>query len=200
MRRHEAISDDGLDARVADGGESIDADADRDTARARVVVTGTPGTGKTTAVERVETGLAVVHLNEWIAERGLYAGYDDERDTRVVDLDAVRRQFPGGGLVESHLAHHLPAGRVVVLRCHPSTLCERLIDRGEPSATAEENAESEALDLILGEAVDRHGPDVVHEVETTDRDPDATASEIEAVLAGERDPGVGRVSYVDYLV
>jgi adenylate kinase len=184
--------DDGLDARSDDPPET---DADL-----RVVVTGTPGTGKTTAVERVDTNLPVVHLNDWIAERDLYDGYDDERETRVVDLAAVRERFSGGGLVESHLAHHLAADRVVVLRCHPATLRERLLDRGESPATAEENAESEALDVVLAAAVDRHGRDAVHEIETTDRDPDAVAREIAAVVAGERDSGVGTVSYVDYTV
>ncbi len=174
-------------------------DEDRPVA-SRVAVTGTPGTGKTTAVELVETDLSVFHLNEWVAERDLFAGHDEERDTRIVDVAAARERFPATDyLVESHLAHHLPADRVVVLRCHPATVRERLLARGESPATADENAESEALDVVLGEAVERHGRDAVFEVETTDRDPAAVADEIAAVVAGDRDPSAGTVSYVDYL-
>lgn len=179
---------------MPDGPTPEDGDA------SRVVVTGTPGTGKTSAVERVDTDLRTIHLNEWVAERDLYQGHDETRDTRVVDLEAVRERVPDDDyLVESHLAHHLPADRVVVLRCHPATVRERLLDRGESAETAAENADSEALDVILAEAVDRHGEDRVYEVETTDRDPAAVARAIEAVVAGEREPAVGTVSYVEYL-
>jgi adenylate kinase len=168
----------------------------------RVAVTGTPGTGKTTAVERVETDLETVHLNDLIREAGLHDGEDDARGSLVADLDAVRERLADRPdlLVESHLAHHLDdLDRVVVLRCHPETVAARLRERGEPDDTAAENAESEALDVILAAAVDRHGREAVHEIETTDSDPDAVARAIEGVLAGERAPGVGGVDYTDYL-
>lgn len=167
----------------------------------RVAVTGTPGTGKTTAVERAETPLSTVHLNRAVRERGLTAGHDETRDSAVVDIDAVTAWLDGREdlLVESHIAHHLPADRVVVLRCHPATLADRLRARDEPEATVTENAESEALDVVLTEAVDRHGRDRVYELDTTDRPPDAVAADIEAVVAGERDPASGTVSFLDYL-
>ncbi len=184
-------------------GDEAGDDAGGDVRSLRVAVTGTPGVGKTTAVERLrerDLDLDVVHLSAWL-DPGDYRGYDEERDTRVVDVDGVGEAFADreGWLVESHLAHHLPADRVVVLRCRPETVERRLRDRGESPATAAENAESEALDVILAEAVDRHGRDAVYEVETTDRDPAAVADAIEAVVAGERAPSAGEVSYVDYL-
>jgi adenylate kinase len=58
-----------------------------------VAVTGTPGTGKTTATELLESefdlGLDVVHLNEVIRAEGLTEGHDDERDSAVADLEAL---------------------------------------------------------------------------------------------------------------
>lgn len=167
----------------------------------RVVLTGTPGTGKTTVADLVETGLDVVHLNEVVEVEGLYDEVDEERNSKVVDVDGVREHLAGRTdvLVESHLAHLVDADRVVVLRCHPQQLRERLIDRGEGEASAEENAESEALDVILAEAVDRFGRDAVYEVDTTDRDPEAVARDVEAAIAGEREPSAGEVSFVEYL-
>ena len=167
----------------------------------RVAVTGTPGTGKTTATERLTTDLDVIHLNEVIREEGLATGTDEQRDTLVADLEALRDWLAGRDdvVIESHLAHHVPADRVVVLRCHPETIEQRLLDRGEPPETAVENAESEALDVILTEAVAEHGTDAVYEIETTDLAPDDVAAEIEAVVAGDRDPSAGTVSYIDYL-
>jgi adenylate kinase len=167
----------------------------------RVAVTGTPGTGKTTATELAETPLSTVHLNDAVHEQELTAGYDEERDSAVADIDAVVEWLHGRDdiLVESHLAHHAPADRVVVLRCHPEELERRLRRREEPPETVAENAESEALDIVLAEAVDRHGREHVYEIDTTDRDPPSVAAEVEAVVAGEREPAVGAVSFVDYI-
>jgi len=167
----------------------------------RVAVTGTPGTGKTTATERVETALELIHLNELITEEGLTTGHDDDRDSVIADLDAIRASLDNRDdiLVESHLAHNIPADRVVVLRCHPEKLEGRLAERGESEASIRENAESEALDVVLGEAVDRHGTESVYEIETTDRSPDAVAAEIESAIAGTREPSAGTVSYTEYL-
>ena len=177
----------------------------------RVVVTGTPGTGKTTAIEALAVGdraadfdFEVVHLNDLIRDEELWNERDEERDSLVADLDAVRERLADrvAGedlLVESHLAHHLDADKVVVLRCHPEELERRLLERGESEAKARENAESEALDVILSEAVNEHGVETVYEIETTDRTPDEVADEIAAVLAGEREPSAGTVDYLDYL-
>jgi len=189
----------------------------------RVALTGTPGTGKTTVADRLETDLRVVHLNDVIRGAGLTESVDEERGSLVADLDAVGSWLDDHGaehgdlLVESHLAHLFDADRVVVLRCAPAALERRLLDRDEPGAKARENAptaepsraparkarenaESEALDVILSEAVERHGEGRVYEVVTTDRDPGAVAREVEAVVAGERDPSAGGVDYTDWLV
>jgi adenylate kinase len=201
----------------------------------RVAVTGTPGTGKTTTVEAADTGLEVVHLNDLIREGDLSIGEDPDRGGLVADLDAIADHLAGcqDVLVESHLAHHLDADRVIVLRCHPESLCDRLLDRGEARATPEgnaesatpsrgpdrkagdndgsprppraldrkarENAEAEALDVVLSEAVAEHGREAVYEIDTTDRPPAAVAADLEAVVAGDREPTAGTVDFTDYL-
>lgn len=167
----------------------------------RVAVTGTPGTGKTTAVGEFTTDLAVVHLNDVIREEGLHEGEDDERGSFVADLAAIEARYAGVDdlLVESHLAHHLEADRVVVLRCEPAELETRLRERGEPAEKARENAESEALDVILVEAVEAHGRGCVYELDTTNRTPAEVADALAAVRAGEREPSAGEVDYTDYL-
>ncbi|MDQ2071770.1 adenylate kinase family protein [Haloarcula sp. NS06] len=167
----------------------------------RVAVTGTPGTGKTTAVEHLDTGLDTLHLNDVIKDDGFSTGIDEDRGSLVADLEGLSEWLDGRDdvLFESHLAHHFDADRVIVLRAHPETIVERLRERGDDDSKAYENAESEALDVILGEAVEEHGMDSVYEIETTDRDPDEVAQEIQAVVAGEREPSAGTVSYIDWL-
>jgi adenylate kinase len=172
----------------------------------RIALTGTPGTGKTTIADRLETDLDTVHLNDVIREEDLTESVDEERDSLVADLGAVAAWLDdyeaehGDPLVESHLAHLFDADRVVVLRCAPAELERRLLDRGESELKADENAESEALDVVLSEAVERHGESAVYEVVTTDRDPDAVARDVEAVIAGEREPSAGTVDFTEWLM
>lgn len=166
----------------------------------RVAVTGTPGTGKTTATALVTADLPVIHLNEVIETEGLVDGFDDDRQSWIADLPAVVEYLAGRNdvLVESHLAHLVPMDRVVVLRCHPDELEHRLRRRGEPPSKARENAESEALDIVLTEAVDRHGDESVYEIDTTGWEPRRVAQAIEAVVAGDREPSAGTVSFVGF--
>jgi len=171
----------------------------------RLALTGTPGTGKTTVADRLDDGgdRAVVHLNGAIREAGLWSERDDERDSLVADPDAVADWLAANApdaphvIVESHLAHLFEADRAVVLRCHPDELAARLEGReGTAPGEIRENAESEALDVILSEAVERFGADRVHEIDTTGRDAGAVADGVRAVLRGERDPGVGEVDFL----
>ncbi|QRV15140.1 adenylate kinase family protein [Haloterrigena salifodinae] len=176
----------------------------------RIAVTGTPGTGKTTATELLESRFTdddaapdfdVVHLNRVLEDEGLYTEVDADRESKIADLDALAAWLEGRDdvVIESHLAHHFAADRVAVLRCAPEQLEARLRERGETEAKATENAESEALDVILSEAVDEHGLESVYEIDTTDRDPEAVADALEAVATGEREPSAGEVDYVGYL-
>ncbi|WP_254764090.1 adenylate kinase family protein [Natrinema marinum] len=183
----------------------------------RVAVTGTPGTGKTTATDLLESRLAdraadaggdglpadfeVIHLNRVLEDEELYTDVDADRDSKIADLEALRERLAGrdDAVIESHLAHHVDADRVAVLRCRPDELEGRLRERGESEAKARENAESEALDVILSEAVEVHGLESVYEIDTTDRDPERVADALAAVATGERDPSAGEVDFVGYL-
>ncbi|ARS90862.1 adenylate kinase family protein [Natrarchaeobaculum aegyptiacum] len=176
----------------------------------RVAVTGTPGTGKTTAADLLADRLAreadlpaleVIHLNEVLEREGLYTEVDADRESKVADLEGLAEWLDGREdvVIESHLAHHFPADRIVVLRCAPEPLETRLRERGETDAKARENAESEALDVILAEAVEEHGLESVYEIDTTDRDPEAVADALEAVVTGDREPSAGEVDFVGYL-
>ncbi|AGB16304.1 putative nucleoside kinase, CMP and AMP kinase [Halovivax ruber XH-70] len=194
----------------------------------RVAVTGTPGTGKTTAtaalVDRFDANVEadtstsavtvdgketvdeltaddICHLNDLIESESLYTDVDEDRDSVIADMDALESVVDDRApvVVDSHLAHHLPADRVVVLRCEPNELARRLRERGEAAEKAHENAESEALDVILAEAVESHGLESVYEIDTTERTPDDVADRIVDVLTGEREPSAGTVDFVGYL-
>jgi broad-specificity NMP kinase len=59
-----------------------------------IIITGTPGTGKTTHAELLaETStvpLEHINVGEWVKERGLHEGFDSEWQAYTVDEDKVR--------------------------------------------------------------------------------------------------------------
>jgi len=163
-------------------------------------VTGTPGTGKSAAADVLAArGHRVVHLGETVAPYVI--GEDPDRGTDIVDHEAWAAAFvPVDGIVEGHLAHYLPCDRVVVLRCRPDVLITRLRSRGYPEAKCRENAEAEALDVILVETLERHPEETVRELDTTASPPEETATRIEEFLSGRLAPGVGSVDWSDYFL
>lgn len=165
----------------------------------RIAITGTPGTGKTTVSGLVDTEFSVVHLNDIIPEEELIQGYDSERGSWIADIDRVTTYVSGctDVIFESHLAHLIPVDKVIVLRCHPHELRERLATRGEPEEKIEENVLSEAHDVILTETVDNHGQATVYEVNTTGKRPEAVATIIEEIIECQREPSVGIVSFLE---
>ncbi|QLG47814.1 adenylate kinase family protein [Natrinema halophilum] len=182
----------------------------------KIAVTGTPGTGKTTATELLRSrldsrdsneddgslaDLEVVHLNRVLEDEALYTDVDADRESKIADLEAISEWLQGRESVvfESHLAHHFEADRVAVLRCRPAILEQRLHDRGESERKAHENAESEALDVILSEAVEEHGLESIYEIDTTDLDSEGVADELAAVALNEREPSAGEVNFMGYL-
>lgn len=173
----------------------------------RVGITGTPGTGKSTAIELLATGTGlgdafdIIHLNDVIRRDELHDGTDD-RGSLIADISALRDRLSDRDdiLVESHLAHYLDnLDRIVVLRCHPDELSRRLRQRGEHQQTVADNAQVEALDLILTETLDRHARDSVYEIPTTEKTPGQVANEINGVVANDADATVGTVDYSAYL-
>lgn len=168
----------------------------------RWALTGTPGTGKSTAAGRLNLDRPVIDLNAVIEEHDYHSGHDPARDSKIADVEALAAwldEQPDSLLVESHIAHLLPVDRVVVLRCHPEELRTRLETRDDAKReeSITENVEAERLDLVLSMAVDRHGPEAVYEIDTTGCSPNEVAEAITAAIEGERSPGVGRVDFAE---
>lgn len=153
----------------------------------RIGVTGTPGTGKTTATGQVSLDRPIVHVNEVIESEGLTSGWDDSRETAIADIEALEGWLadqPGSLLIESHLAHLLSVDHAIVLRCDPEELEARLRARLDVAASGglakvDENVESERIDVIYVEALHHHGEKGVTAIDTTEQTPAETARAIE---------------------
>lgn len=153
-------------------------------------LTGTPGTGKTSVSEELRRrGFDVIDMNEHIRAHGLLGELDAERDTREVDLDLLNdsleqyRADDAVHLMDSHLSHFMDCRAIVVFRCAPSVLAERLEARGYGEAKVRENVQSEVLDVILCEATESDIP--VYEVDCTSCGIAESADAVERILKGE---------------
>lgn len=58
-----------------------------------VIITGTPGVGKTVHCEKLaqEVGLRHLSINQVAKDRGCFESYDQDLETWIVDEDKVRR-------------------------------------------------------------------------------------------------------------
>lgn len=71
-----------------------------------IIITGTPGVGKTTHSEILaeRTGLRHVSVNQIVKDKECHEGWDDEYQSWIVDEDKVRRQH----ITWKHPVPHLP--------------------------------------------------------------------------------------------
>ncbi len=162
-------------------------------------ITGTPGTGKTSACALL-ADVGILDLNELIKTGGLHLGIDEERDSLIADMDAVRdrvreiaRLGAGSGVggvrgvrragenltIEGHLAHHI-SDIAIVLRLSPDELKLRLNARGYSEAKVQENVLAETIDVILVEAVE--WCERVYEINTTGMTVEEVAGAIREIL------------------
>lgn len=162
-----------------------------------VVLTGTPGTGKTSVARELDYN--TIDLTSFIEENSLGVEVDGEFEVETEEvMEELKDQanLEEDTLVEGHLAHHFPADYCIVLRCQPDVLRERLSERDYSNKKVEENVEAEAMDLMLSEAVQEQ--EKVIEIDTTNRDAKDVAAEIEKRME-EEDAGYGEVDWSDHL-
>jgi len=163
----------------------------------KIAVTGTPGVGKTTVARLLadEVDAEYFEVTEAVRE-GASAGYDEERGVPVADAEALRDTVSGEDVVvDGHIAHLLKPDVVVVLRCAPDVVRSRLEERGWSDDKIRENVESEALDIVLAEALDTDAP--VYEFDTTEATPEETVERTVRTLEDDEER-VGVVDWSDY--
>lgn len=151
-----------------------------------IVVAGTPGTGKSLLGVNLSRMLKRKFTTiSWIVlEKGLWLHYDAARRSFVIDDRAVietLRKYTDY-IVETHwlelfesIADSIEG--VIVTRCNPVILLERLKRRGWPAHKIAENVEAELTGVIAGEAraLAEKGIPVV-EIDTTHGRPSSNAA------------------------
>ena len=171
-----------------------------------ISITGTPGSGKTLISSYLrEKGENVIDLNEHIENNGLKERFDTKRDTYNVDADrlnaSLKRTIPANGntFLEGHLSHFLDCDIIVVIRCAPSVLYERLKKRNYPEKKIKENVQAEALDVILCESSDSDAH--VFEIDNTSCTSEQAVSMIFEIIQGKEEEYLpGSVNWAEEMV
>ena len=142
--------------------------------RPNILITGTPGTGKSTICENLVTvsdGMTHVDLGKLVKEKGLHSGFDSEFDAFTLDEDMVcdeleDRMCSGGVILEAHSCDYFPErwfDLVVVLRCSNTVLFDRLNSRGYSKRKLDENVEAEIMQVVLDEARESYSSEIIWE-------------------------------------
>jgi len=163
-------------------------------------ITGTPGTGKTAVAEELRSrGYAVLDLKS--TTKPFILSHDDEAGADIVDVDSWSEENANlDGMVEGAIAHYLPCEKIVVLRCRPDILKERLLLRGYSEKKVKENLEAEALDVILIETVDSFATEQIYEIDTTNIDEKEVADRILAFMNGTVSASFGLIDWSEYVM
>ena len=167
----------------------------------RLSLTGTPGTGKSTLAGLLSThGMNIITIEKLAEKAGALEEIDTFDGAHPVDLDILLQYLnqnwqlapTGPELIDGHFSHNLPVDAVVVLRCNPDILRDRLKHRGYSDSKIESNVEWEMVGGPWGDKPNGR----VAEFDATNISPNALWMNIEAwLLSG----APNRLPQIDWL-
>ncbi|KAL0647144.1 hypothetical protein Bca4012_045435 [Brassica carinata] len=139
--------------------------------RPNLLITGTPGTGKSTTASALAeaTNFRYICVGDLVKEKNLHDGWDDQFECHVINEDLVCDELEdvmegGGVIVDYHGCDFFPErwfDRVVVLQTENSVLYDRLTKRGYSGTKLTNNIECEIFQVLLEEARDSYQEEIV---------------------------------------
>jgi adenylate kinase len=139
-----------------------------------IIVTGSPGTGKTTYAKKLAKELKYKYfdVNKIISEKKLSSGYDKKRKCKIIDTAKLNKVLISmikkdkNLVIDSHLSHYLPkkyVDKCIVTKCDLKQLEKRLKKRKYSKEKIRENLDAEIFDVCLEEAKEnKHNVEVVY--------------------------------------
>lgn len=172
-----------------------------------IIITGTPGTGKTSVTESLKEDFDAeyISINSLLEDYDLNLGIDEKRGYKIVDtekmipiVDQIKKESEKDVIIfEGHLAQDYPnADLVIVLRCNPDVLKKRLSTRNWKDAKIHENVSAEILGICTEESYETYG-DKVQEIETCDKTIPELKNEIIKIINHEVSYHIGEIDYLN---
>lgn len=134
-----------------------------------ILITGTPGTGKTSLSILLADELSsysnkkyeAINIGELITKKKLYKEWDEKFNVPIFDEDMIIEELEyikeGGYIIDFHSACFLPEEwfkLVVILRCNNTDLYDRLKARNYSDEKILENIECEIMNILSDEVKD----------------------------------------------
>jgi adenylate kinase len=136
-----------------------------------ILVTGTPGCGKTTFSQLLSAACSLKHIvvGDLVKEKGLHEGWDEAWQAYTLDEDRLLDEMEdmladGGSVVDYHSCDFFPErwfDLVVVLRADNTVLYDRLQKRGYSQKKLEENLQAEIFGVVAEEAQNSYDANIV---------------------------------------
>jgi adenylate kinase len=177
-----------------------------------ILVTGTPGVGKTSISRSLASNLDAVYvsLGELVERERLISGVDKARGTLIADTDRVSKRMQEviksserDVIVDGHYAVDVVPTKdvhlVFVLRRDPRELKSVMEDRGFKERKLWENLAAEILDVCLWDAVSACGSDKVCEIDVSGKRIEEVVKDVILVLEGKEKCRVGIVDWLGKL-
>ena len=177
-----------------------------------ILVTGTPGVGKTSISRLLASKLDAVYISlaELVERERLISGVDKARGTLIADTDRVSKRVQeiiksseGDVIVDSHYAVDVVPTKdvhmVFVLRRDPSELKSVMENRGFKEKKLWENLAAEILDVCLWDAVSTCGSDKVCEIDVSGKRIEEVVEDMILMLEGRKKCRVGIVDWLGKL-
>jgi adenylate kinase len=173
----------------------------------RILITGTPGTGKTEVAKELGalTGWEVLHISEVARKGGAAKEGSPDSPELEVDVSRLSRVLTPllanreDAIFEGHLGCELPcpAELVIVLRANPQELEKRMEKRGYRREKMEGNIMAELLDYCYILAKKNYSCEVL-ELDTSGKGAKENARRIYAYINGEGG-SLDRVNWGEHL-
>merc|ERR1712241_1475471 len=139
-----------------------------------ILVTGTPGTGKSTLCRRLVDGntLKWINVGDFATQAGCLGEWDERYDCHELDEDKLIDELEdimaeGNVVVEHHVTDIFPErwfDAVFVLRTDNTQIFDRLKTRNYNQKKLDDNVQCEIFQTILDEARESYKPEIVHEI------------------------------------
>jgi adenylate kinase len=153
-----------------------------------IVITGVPGSGKTTLAKELSKRLKarVINILDFAKSQNLHLEYDEAYQTFVVDENVLIRKLSehiknseDNVIVEGTFAHLLPKELVdlfILLKADPNDLYKRLSQRKYPYHKIFENIWAQNLEVIESELEEESKPYITFD--TSKETPEEIANKI----------------------